>query len=240
MDELDALLQLHPGQRGVASLLSMTFARSTRFQEPIRLLESATQFDPESAGSWLWLGRAQLQLGRHAEAEAAFRRAYALDRWSVVAGLGLADALIKQGVLGEAREVLAAMPRRLGAKAWIHKLEADIYAAEGKLPEAAESYTAALLNTRGGPEIAAGIEKDCLETEDIDWPAVITRYQAAVNRLFPVHQKKMTEQDWHSLARRFNRTAWTSQQESAPDAEPATAGPRARRLALRRPDETDD
>ncbi len=238
-DAIDALLSMHPGQRGVASLLSMTFSQPRRNQEPVRLLESATQFDPDSAASWVWLGRAKMQAGEPAEAEAAFRRAYEIDRWSVVAALGLADSLIKQAVLDEAREVLGAIPRRLGAKPWIHKLEGDAYAAEGLMPEAAESYTAALLNSRGGSELAMAIEQECLQNEDVDWPDVIARYQAAVERLFPVHQKKLHEQDWQTLARRFNRSAWDAGQESDPDEQDAGSDGKRRRISLQPADETD-
>jgi len=239
-DELEALLHLNPGQRGVASLLSLTFAQSNRLHEPIRLLESATQFDPGSAASWVWLGRAKLRSGQHVEAETAFRRAYELDRWSVAAALGLTDSLIKQGILEEARDVLVAIPRRLGAKSWIHKLEGDLSAAEGKLPAAAQSYTAALSNIRGGHEMAMAIETEYLEKDDIEWPAVIARYQAAVDQLLPVHQKKVTEQDMQSLARRLNRAAWSAGRGSAQEDEAAALDPKPRRISLPRREEVEE
>ena len=108
------------------------------------------------------------------------------------------------------------------------------------MPEAAESYTAALLNSRGGREIAMTIEEECLNNADVDWPDVIARYQAAVERLFPFHQKKLHEQDWHTLARRFNRTAWDAGQESEPD-EQGDAAPSGsqRRISLQPADDTD-
>ena len=107
------------------------------------------------------------------------------------------------------------------------------------MPEAAESYTAALLNSRGGRETAMAIEEECLQNEDVDWPHVIARYQGAVERLFPVHQKKLHEQDWQTLARRFNRTAWDAGQDSNPDEQDAAAGGKQRRITLQPADEAD-
>jgi Flp pilus assembly protein TadD len=69
----------------------------------VPLLRRATALPPEFAGAWISLGIAYVQLGRSAEAEAAYRRAIAIggERYPG-AHVGLGVLLLKAGRIAEA------------------------------------------------------------------------------------------------------------------------------------------
>lgn len=72
-------LALDPQSPAAKRGLGYTFLVQEKYPQAIGLLEAATQADPNDVQGWVWLGQAQLNAGKHAEARTAFQRALKLD-----------------------------------------------------------------------------------------------------------------------------------------------------------------
>jgi predicted Zn-dependent protease len=210
--QIDALLARNPGQAGIAGLLPVLFrfqSEHSKFEDSIRLLEAATRFNPASAIAWSWLGRARLQAGRHVEAEAAFREALRLKGGALAAAIGLAEALIAQRRLDEARAILRDVPRRRPVVPLLERACGDICFAERVYEEAARHYCAALMALPGGRELIAAAEKDVPGTDSAS-EVLAERYRAALTRATDMAKARLAEQDWQALGRRYAQAAWRS------------------------------
>lgn len=213
--QVQAVLAMNPGQDGIASMMPILIqsqSSHTKFKDPIRLLEAATRFDPTNAGAWSWLGRARLQAGDIAEAEAAFRAACGLNARALAASIGLAETLIAQGRLDEARAILDRTPRRRAALPLVESAYGDICAAKQHYAEASRHYCAALMGVPGGRDAIAAAEA-------VDSPAEVPdhllaeRYRAALSRFADAAKFRMLEQDWQAVGRRFANAAWRTKDQ---------------------------
>lgn len=231
VEEIDALLERHPGQSGVANLLSFMFQHRDRlkYDESIRLLEAATRFDPRSAAAWTWLGRARLMAGHPVEAEHAFREAIKRRRRPGAALAGLAQALVGQGRLADARDVFGIVPRRGRLAALIERGYGDICFAEENYEAAWRHFHAALLLFPSGHAIIAALEKE-LTADQATAEALARHVRNALNRVMEMVKKRRSERDWLALARRLAHVAWTASRERdehavAEGTAPRPAGP---------------
>ena len=236
VDEIDALLEQHPGQAGVANLLSILFQHRDRlkYDESIRLLEAATRFDPKSAAVWTWLGRARLMAGHPLEAERAFREALRRRRGPSIALAGLAESLIGQGHLTDARDLFAIVPRRGRLATLIERGYGDICFAEQRYDAAWQYYRAALQSLPTGPGIIAAVDKD-LSAGHTTAESAARHYRNALTRAMDVAKKRRSERDWLMLGRRLAHVAWTasrnrneSSARDAPSAQSERPAPRLR------------
>lgn len=215
--EVQAVLAMNPGRDGIADMMPILIqsqSSHTKFKDSIRLLEAATRFDPTNARAWSWLGRARLQAGDIAEAESAFRAACALKGRALTASIGLAETLITQGRLDEARAILDHAPKRGAAMPLIETAYGDICAAEQRHAEASRHYCAALMGVPGGRDAIAA-------TETADSPAEVPdnvlaeQYRAALSRVTDAAKYRMLEQDWQAVGRRFANAAWRSKHRTS-------------------------
>lgn len=229
--EVQTVLAMNPGQAGIADLMPILIksqSSHTKYQNPIRMLEAATRFEPTNAGAWSWLGRARLQAGDLSEAETAFRSARRLKRGAVAASIGLAETLIAQGRVDEARAILDRTPKRGAAMPLVETAYGDICTTQQHHAEAARHYCAALMGIPGGREAIAAAEKD----ETADPPSVealAQRYRSALGQRTEVAKARMLEQDWQAISRRFANAAWRSKNRSGNPAM-AVTGAGSRRL----------
>lgn len=210
--EVQAVLTMNPGQAGIAGLMPILIQSQTshtKYQNPIRMLEAATRFDPTNAGAWSWLGRARLQTGDLLEAEAAFRTACRLKGSALAASIGLAETLIAQGRFTEAEAILDRTPKRRAAMPLVETAYGDICTARQQYTEAARHYCAALMGVPGGREAIAAAEKDNTAEEPPD-EVLAQQYRAALSQRTEMAKARMVEQDWQALGRRFANAAWQS------------------------------
>lgn len=91
----------------------------------------------------LFRGRADAQLERLADAEAAYRAAIALDPASFQAHLGLADALIRQGKVAPAAQELDVLETHHPGRAEVWRLRASLFARSGRRDLVEQALTTA-------------------------------------------------------------------------------------------------
>jgi tetratricopeptide (TPR) repeat protein len=211
VDQIDAILERNPGQSGVVDVLSILFQHRDRwkYDEAIRLLESATRFNPVDPVVWSWLGRARLQAGHPVEAERAFREAIRLKPRAVIAQVGLTEALVRQGRVKEARAALAQTPRRRVIAALIDRENGEICLAEQSYEEAAKFFRAALQSAPGGRAILTAAEQ-YLQGQQATAESAARQYRGALLRMADASRGRKSEQEWLTLGRRFARLAWNS------------------------------
>lgn len=208
--EVKTVLSMNPGQAGIAEMMPMLIqsqSNHTKYQNPIRMLEAATRFEPTNASAWTWLGRARLQAGDISEAEAAFRAACRLKGGALAASIGLAETLIAQGRLDDARAILDRTPKRGAAMPLVETAYGDICTAQHQHADAARHYCAALMGIPGGREAIAAADKDELADSPSD-EVLAQRYRSALSQRTEVAKARMLEQDWQAIGRRFANSAW--------------------------------
>lgn len=81
-----------------------------RWADALAHFERATTLAPDQGAFWINLAQAQRKLGAFAQAEAAARRALALDPTDLLACKLCADTLMQRHLYGEAEAVFAAFP----------------------------------------------------------------------------------------------------------------------------------
>jgi len=211
VDQIDAILERNPGQSGVVDVLSILFQHRDRwkYDEAIRLLESATRFNPVDPVVWTWLGRARLQAGHPVEAERAFCEAIRIKPRAVIAKIGLTEALVRQGRLEEARVSLAQAPRRRILAALIDRQHGEICLAEQNYGEAVRCFRAALRSSPGGQAILTAAEQ-YFQADQATAEFAARQYRGALLRMAEASKSRKSEQEWLILGRRFARLAWNS------------------------------
>lgn len=199
--ELKGLLQIDPGQPAAAILLSMIYNDQRKFRQAAAVLEPVAQMKPD-ANVWNALGRTRIELGDFAAAEQAYREAARLRPKDPAAPLRIVEALVPQGKLDQASEVLAKVPRRGRLGAMAHKYYGDIYAAQRLFEDAVRSYRAALLNSADGEKTVAELDRALPENGKIDWRLVLPNFQAAIEHKIEDARKRFAKQDWEDFAQR--------------------------------------
>jgi tetratricopeptide (TPR) repeat protein len=121
------------------------FTATGRQQEALFEFTAITELDPESTGGWVNRGVALERLGRHAEAGAAFQRAWELgDRRPSPVGWNLTRSLLGQGKIEEASTIVDVMEEEFPDQGLTEGLRFLVLLAEGNL-----DATAAWLEERG-------------------------------------------------------------------------------------------
>ena len=177
IEELDGFHNSNPSNLGATVSLARLVEQRGNSGRAVELLEEATEAKPDGANVWMMLGRAKMDLKDFAGAEAAFRHAVELQASGGRGQLQLVGALVPQGKLAAALELLGKVPRRGPRRALVHQLYGDIYAAQKMYGEAVESYRAALLHREGGQAVLEELERSLGPSPDQQ--AALSRYQAA-------------------------------------------------------------
>jgi tetratricopeptide (TPR) repeat protein len=107
MQHCDRLLAARPTHAPTLSLAGVIALRMGNAEAATRRLSLAAQVEPRNAGHHFNLGEALSLAGRHADADAAYRRAITLNARNARAHAGLAFALQAQGSTREALDAFA-------------------------------------------------------------------------------------------------------------------------------------
>jgi tetratricopeptide (TPR) repeat protein len=120
-----------------------------KLSEPLVQLNAAAQIEPDNGKVHDFLGRLHLVRKDFVAAREAFDKAISLrpenEEGNMETLFGLAEALIANGELNRAEEILRKLPSRTQDRSSLHKLWGDLYEQRGLYPEAVEEYRAAQL-----------------------------------------------------------------------------------------------
>ena len=179
--ELQSFVNNNPDKPQASIQLAMLQARQGNHDKAAELLEGAAAANPEDGRIQDLLGRTRLQTKDYAGAEVAFTRAIDLKTEDRSAPLRLVEALVKQGKLEKARDILKDVPRIGRVAGLIHRSYGDIYAAQKLYDDAVQSYRAAILNSPDGEKLLAEIEAEA--GADADSEAKLPYFKAAFSRM---------------------------------------------------------
>jgi tetratricopeptide (TPR) repeat protein len=190
---LDKALVIEPGNQATLMQLSNLCMELETPDEAVATLERALAANPGSRPVILALGRLKLQMSDWAGAEAVLRRGLTGEGAEIVARLALAEALIPQRKLREAREILSKVPRVGGFAGPVHRLYGEVYETEGKVEEAIASYRAALMHmTDSGsamPSLEAGVPANDPQAAE----TLMRRYKDEIARQRAEQEKRQAE-----------------------------------------------
>ena len=189
IEELSGVLNTNPDSMPASIGLAMMERRKGNNRKAIELLEATIKSNPESDQMWDLLGRTKMAVKDYAGAEKAFTEVVSRKPQNRAAPLRLVEALVKQGKLEKAQDVLKTVPRRGRVTSLVHQYYGDIYAAKRLYEEAVESYRAALLHMPDGEQVLAEI--DATPGDD---KAKIPQFQDAITKLREEAIAKMREE----------------------------------------------
>jgi tetratricopeptide (TPR) repeat protein len=181
IDELSGYVAANPDSAVAAARLAMLEARKGNHAKAIELLEGALKENPGAARAWDMLARVKMVVKDYAGAEQALNQAIEHKTEDRTVSLRLVEALVKQGKLDRAQELLKSVPRSGRMTSMVYQCYGDIYAARQLPDDAVESYRAAVLNTPQGERIVA--EVDAAAGPGADSEAKIPHYQAAIAQI---------------------------------------------------------
>jgi tetratricopeptide (TPR) repeat protein len=179
--ELQSFVNNNPDKPQASIQLAMLQARQGHHDKAAELLEGAAAANPEDGRIQDLLGRSRMQVKDYAGAEVAFTRAIDLKTEDRSAPLRLVEALVKQGKLEKARDILKDVPRIGRITGLVHRSYGDIFAAQKLYEDAAQSYRAAILNSPDGEKLLAEIEAEA--GADADSEAKLPYFKAAFSRM---------------------------------------------------------
>jgi tetratricopeptide (TPR) repeat protein len=179
-EAIKEILSARPDQLRPTVALARIHLRQKNPGDALLLLEAATTQHESNAQLWTLLGRIQLSTQDYAGAEAALRKAVAIDPRQREVALHLVDALVPQGKLQEARIILDRMPKMARRRGRIHASYAKLHMAGHHYKQAADAYRAALMCRRDGEAAVADVEAEIPKQGDVDWKSVAERYQTTL------------------------------------------------------------
>lgn len=231
IEELSGFLNTNPDSAPASVGLAMMERRKGNNKKAIELLDAASKSNPESDRIWDLLGRTKMVVKDYAGAEKAFNEVINLKAQDRSAPLRLVDALVKQGKLEKAQDILKSIPRRGRVTSLVHQYYGDIYAAKRLYEDAVESYRAALLHMPDGERVLAEI--DAAAGPGADDKAKIPQFQDAIAKLreeaiAKVREEGGTDREGLAQRRRANAGGISQGQRGRP------GGNRPTRLAERR------
>ncbi|MHC4092017.1 MAG: tetratricopeptide repeat protein [Planctomycetota bacterium] len=190
ISELETVISMNPEYRRAPLPLARLYLKQKDPDKAVTVLESAARQTPDKKTIWSLLGRVKLQQQNYSGAEDAYREIIRLQPKSPAGRLRLIEALLPQGKVDEARQVLESIPRRKRIVPIIHKYYGDIYLKKGMHQQAAEAYRAAILNSPGGEEIVAALEKETGVEAKGDWQVMIKHYESVIAKLMEQSRKE--------------------------------------------------
>jgi tetratricopeptide (TPR) repeat protein len=206
LEELHSLLTLDPNNQ--ISLVSIAVIEMKRgnHQEAAIALANSLKKHPESAMTWAFLGRAKMKLGDFPGAEDALRNAMSAKRKGSGAKFAtqLAETLLLQGKVEEAKTLLARLPRFGGLGATVQKAYGDAYCAEGRYELAASAYRAAFNQTPDCEDelirVEASLSGDYVASNHKQIAEVLGK---AISSRLERNQDQFLEQEWHELVDKY-------------------------------------
>ena len=166
--EFTKALTFNPRIMMARRLLATTLMKMGRKAEAMNQIRAALRIKADDPQVHAILGRLHLEEKDYDGAQRAFSEALALNPEApLTVRLGLVEAYLGAGNLGEAEKGLEAVPQREQFSPYLHKLWGDLYHARGMHKEALEEYRAASL-TVGEDMGIEGLEDLDLMAEDLD------------------------------------------------------------------------
>ena len=148
VETLRRSIELSPVQPGTNLYLGVFLFQSNHLPEARTALQLATAQAPDSAEAWMWLGNVDMASNLPQLAATSFDRAATLNP----------DDLNLLELRGKAHNQVAhdsyARMARLDPNSWhVHRVQAQLYADEGKHAEAITQYKAALQQQPNNPDL---------------------------------------------------------------------------------------
>jgi tetratricopeptide (TPR) repeat protein len=196
--QLNDLLQIAPGNPFAAMQLARIYSEKGENQKAVEILERIVRNRPEASNAWTLLGRTRMRMANYKGAEEAFHQASQRRPKDPLGSLRQVEAMVPQGKLDQARDMLRRIPRRGRLAALVHKYYGDIYLAEKKYSEAAQSYRASILNGENGEKSLAEIDAAMAKASGGPSTA-IKRYREEIDRRLEAAREKMGDQDWERI-----------------------------------------
>jgi tetratricopeptide (TPR) repeat protein len=181
--EIEELVSSRPDQPKPVVALARVHLQRNEPKEAIAVLEPAAARHEDSVELWAMLARARLAAKDYAGAEEALRSALALDPKQRMLGILLLQALIPQGKLQDAMQMLERVPDRARSSPRFHAVYGDVHMAGGHYRQASESYRAALLHRADGESVVAAIEGTAPKGGEPDWKVIAESYQAKLQEM---------------------------------------------------------
>lgn len=204
--QLTSLVDANPGNRPALISLAAAHLQEENYPEAEKVLVSALDGRADDAIVNGLLGRARLKLGDYAGAEAAIRASMKNQpkMQNIGRSLQLAEALIGQKKLEEARALLEAAPKFGPLAAIVNARLGDLHFADGTYQQATANYRAALLQSAEGEDIVRRIDAEVAShanSADSAWRA--GRYRQAAEERQQAARKSFAEQDWQALLDKY-------------------------------------
>ena len=145
---LKKALELNPDAMSAHMFLGIFLYQNHQAEEAMKELQKELTTHPDNAEALSWLGTVELGIGDAAHAAAAFDRAYELspDDLNVLEFRGRAHNMVAK----DSYSRLA----RLAPGSWhVHRVQAELYAEEGKHADAANEFQAAIKSQPNNPDL---------------------------------------------------------------------------------------
>ncbi|GAC1653122.1 MAG: hypothetical protein NVS9B15_13750 [Acidobacteriaceae bacterium] len=163
IDSLKTALRLNPKIEGAHMFLGIFLHQTNRQDEARTALEQEIQLSPNNSEALMWLGMVELAAGRPEKAVGPFDRAAELQPrdLNILEYRGRAHNLV-------ARESYAKMAR-LDPTSWhVHRVQAELYADEGRHTDAIAEYEAAIKLEARNPDLYEGLGDEFRKTSQLD------------------------------------------------------------------------
>lgn len=163
IDSLKTALRLNPQIEGAHMFLGIFLHQSNRQDEARTELQLEIDQNPRNAEALTWMGMVELASGRPAKAVGPFDRAAELhpDDLNILEYRGRAHNLV-------ARDSYARMARLDPSNWHVHRVQAELYADEGRHADAITEYEAALKLETRNPDLYEGLGDEYRKTNQLD------------------------------------------------------------------------
>jgi len=206
LEELQSVIDFDPDNQVALVSIAVIEIKRGNYQHAVEVLSRAVKLYGESALIWGLLGRVKLQLKDYAAAEDAIRNSILAKKQGRAPAkvIQLIGALLPQGKIEEAKNLLDRLPRHGALAAVVQKTYGDVYYAQAKYDLAATAYRTACAHTEDFEEERATLEAGlAVEGAESNPRRVADVIGAAITRRLETARQKVLDQDWHVLLDKY-------------------------------------
>jgi Flp pilus assembly protein TadD len=161
--ELETARHLNPNIRGVNMFLGITYYQMHRLTDAIAALQREVEMNEQSADAQMWLGIAQLAAGNAQAAVGPLDRAAALSPND----LNILD--YRGQAHGQVAKDSYAQMYKLDPKSWhVHRLQAELYAAQDRHKEAIAEFLEAIRAEPNNADLYEKLGEEYRKTSQLD------------------------------------------------------------------------
>lgn len=156
-------IALDPSAASAHMFLGVFLYQNDQAAEARKELQTEVAAHPDNAEALTWLGTVDLGLGEPDQAVAAFDRAYQLtpDDLNVLELRGRAHSMV-------ARDSYSRMAKLAPGSWHVHRVQAELYADEGRHADAVTEYQAAIKLEPGNPDLYEGLGDEYRSMSQLD------------------------------------------------------------------------